>query len=85
VYGRDEAPGDFAYVEVADEGGGMASETEERAFEPYFSTRGKDRGTGLSAVLGIARAHGAPVTLLNERGRGCTVTLYFPLALGAER
>jgi signal transduction histidine kinase len=85
VYGRDEAPGDFAYVEIRDEGGGMTSETEERAFEPYFSTRGKDRGTGLSAVLGIARAHGAPVTLVNERGRGCTFTLYFPLAFGEER
>jgi signal transduction histidine kinase len=81
VSGREEPPGEFAYVEVRDEGGGMSTETEERAFEPYFSTRGKDRGTGLSAVLGIARAHGAPVALVNEPGRGCTFTLYFPLAL----
>jgi len=81
VSGREEPPGDFACVEIRDEGGGMSSETEERAFEPFFSTRGKDRGNGLSAVLGIARAHGAPVALVNEPGRGCTFTLYFPLAL----
>ena len=81
VSGREEPPGDFAWVEIRDEGGGMSSETEERAFEPFFSTRGKDRGNGLSAVLGIARAHGAPVALVNEPGRGCTFTLYFPLAL----
>ena len=81
VSGREEPPGDFAYVEIRDEGGGMNSETEERAFEPYFSTRAKDRGNGLSAVLGIARAHAAPVALVNEPGRGCTFTLYFPLAL----
>lgn len=81
VSGREEPPGDFAWVEIRDEGGGMSSETEERAFEPFFSTRGKDRGNGLSAVLGIARAHAAPVALVNEPGRGCTLTLYFPLAL----
>jgi signal transduction histidine kinase len=81
VSGREEPPGDFAWVEIRDEGGGMNSDTEERAFEPFFSTRGKDRGNGLSAVLGIARAHGAPVALVNEPGRGCTFTLYFPLAL----
>ena len=81
VSGREEPPGDFAYVEIRDEGGGMNSETEERAFEPFFSTRGKDRGNGLSAVVGIARAHAAPVALVNEPGRGCTFTLYFPLAL----
>ena len=80
VSGREEPPGDFAWVEIRDEGGGMTSETEERAFEPFFSTRGKDRGNGLSAVLGIARAHAAPVALVNEPGRGCTFTLYFPLA-----
>ena len=81
VTGREEPAGDFAWVEIRDEGGGMSSEIEERAFEPFFSTRGKDRGNGLSAVLGIARAHGAPVALVNEAGRGCTFTLYFPLAL----
>ncbi len=80
VSGREQPPGDFAYVEIRDEGGGMNSETEERAFEPFFSTRGKDRGNGLSTVLGIARAHAAPVALSNEPGRGCTFTLYFPLA-----
>ena len=81
VSGSDEPRGGFAYVEVRDEGGGMSSETEERAFEPFFSTRGKGRGNGLSAVLGIARAHAAPVALVNEPGRGCTFTLYFPLAV----
>jgi signal transduction histidine kinase len=81
VSGRDAPPGDFAYVEIRDDGGGMSSETEERAFEPFYSTRGKGRGNGLSAVLGIARAHAAPVSLVNEPGRGCTFTLYFPLAV----
>ncbi len=83
VWGRDEPPGDFAYVQVRDEGGGMDEETEERAFEPFFSTRHKDRGSGLSTVLGIARAHGALLGLRNDPGRGCTFALYFRLIPGA--
>jgi len=79
VWGDDQPAGEFALVQVRDEGGGMDPETEERAFEPFFSTRQKDRGAGLPTVLGIARAHGAPVALLSEYGRGCEVTLYFPL------
>lgn len=79
VWGVDQPPGDFTYVRIRDEGGGMDREIEERAFEPYFSTREKDRGVGLPTVLGIARAHGALVELENEPGAGCTFTLYFPL------
>jgi signal transduction histidine kinase len=79
VSGSDAPPGDFAYVRIADDGGGMEPEAEERAFEPFFSTRGKDRGNGLPTVLGIAKAHGAPVALANEPGRGCTFTVYFPI------
>lgn len=79
VWGADQPAGEFAFVRIRDEGGGMEREIEERAFEPYFSTREKDRGVGLSTVLGIARAHGALVELVNEPGTGCTFTLYFPL------
>jgi signal transduction histidine kinase len=79
VHGREEPTGDYAYVLVSDEAGGMDAETEERAFEPFFSSRHKDRGNGLSTVLGVARAHGALVALDNQPGRGCTFTLYFPL------
>lgn len=79
VCGADRPPGEFAFVSVRDSAGGMEAETVERAFEPWFSTRGKDRGHGLSTVLGIARAHEALIELENVEGRGCTLTLYFPL------
>jgi signal transduction histidine kinase len=83
VCGADQSAGEFAYVSIRDEGGGMEPVVEERAFEPFFSTRKKDRGSGLPTVLGIARAHGALVSLDNEYGRGCTFTLYFPLERNA--
>jgi len=79
VHGRDEPPGDFACIRIADQGGGMTADVEERAFEPYFSTRHKDRGNGLPTVLGIVRAHDALLELDNRPGHGCTLTLYLPL------
>ena len=79
VWGADQPAGEFGFVRVRDEGGGMDPDTEERAFEPFFSTQEKGGGVGLSTVLGIARAHDAPVALENERGRGCELTIYFPL------
>jgi two-component system cell cycle sensor histidine kinase/response regulator CckA len=85
VWGADQPIGDYAYVRIRDEGGGMSPETEERIFEPFFSTRHKDRGSGLPTVLGIARAHDAPIAFENEPGRGCEVTIYFPLDGEADR
>jgi signal transduction histidine kinase len=79
VWGREQPAAHYAYVEIRDEGGGMEPDVEERAFEPFFSTRHKDRGNGLSTVLGIARSHDALIALDNSPGWGCTVTLYFPL------
>jgi len=79
VWGNQQPVGDYAFVRIQDEGGGVSPEAEERIFEPFFSTRHKDRGAGLPTVLGIARAHGAPIAFENTYGRGCAVTLYFPL------
>jgi signal transduction histidine kinase len=79
VCGAEQPPGDYVYVEIRDEAGGMDLEIQERALEPLFSTKEKNRGSGLSTVLGIARSHGAALGLSNDPGWGCTFTLYFPL------
>ena len=84
VAGREQPAGEYAFVRVVDEAGGMEPEVEERAFEPFFSTRAKDRGSGLGSVIGIARAHGALVGLENDPGWGCTFSLYLPVARRPE-
>lgn len=80
VAGAEEPIGDFAYACISDEAGGMALEVEERAFEPFYGTRGKDRGNGLSTVLGIVRAHEGLLAVSNRVGQGCAITLYLPLS-----
>jgi signal transduction histidine kinase len=56
----------------------MDPELQERIFEPFFSTKGKQRGTGLATVIGVARAHEGLVQIHSVPGRGTAFTLYVP-------
>lgn len=78
-------PGLHAVIEIADTGAGMDEATRRRAFEPFFTTRGFGRGLGLSAVLGIVRAHRGAVRLDSAPGAGTTVRLAFPRATKTHR
>jgi signal transduction histidine kinase len=82
VLGSNRPAGRYGYLRVSDDGCGMDGETQERIFEPFFSTKGKQRGIGLSTVLGIARSHGALLELESCVGRGTTFCVYLPAAGG---
>ncbi|HEY5314991.1 MAG TPA: ATP-binding protein [Pirellulales bacterium] len=75
----DFPPGPGVYLQVADTGAGMDRATIGRALDPFFSTRGKGRGLGLAAVLGIARAHRATLCIESQPGQGTRVRVCFPL------
>lgn len=77
----DEA-GDFARISVRDTGTGMAPEVQARAFEPFYSTKGPGRGTGLglSQVHGFAEQSGGSVAIESRLGQGTVVTLLLPRA-----
>jgi PAS domain S-box-containing protein len=83
--------GDAAVLEVSDTGPGMSPDVRERAFEPFFSTKGRGRaGLGLAEVYGIAKRHNGRAEIDSAPGTGTTVRLVFPLAVrptgtGAER
>ena len=66
-------------TEAADSGCGMDGPTQERIFEPFFSTKGKHRGIALSTVFGIVRSHDALLELESSPGRGTVFSVYFPL------
>ncbi len=71
-------PGRYVYLEVADTGSGMAPETRERIFEPFFSTKFAGRGLGLAAVTGILRAAGGFVEVDTAPDQGTTFRVFFP-------
>ena len=75
-------PGVYARISVTDSGSGMSKEVLERALEPFFTTKPRNKGTGLglAMVYGFARQSGGTVRLYSEPGYGTTVSLFIPLA-----
>lgn len=69
-------------IAVSDEGAGMSEEVMSRAFEPFFSTKGRERGTGLglAQVYTFAKRCGGSASIQSEPGRGATVTITLPRA-----
>jgi CheY-like chemotaxis protein len=63
-----------------DNGVGMPPEVVERALEPFFTTKGPGRGTGLglSMVYGVAAAAGGNLVIDSQVGEGTTITLTLP-------
>lgn len=82
---RRLAAGDYAVVDVEDNGPGMSDEVRARAFELFFTTKSAGHGTGLglSMVRGFAEQLNGAVWLDSAPGRGTTVSLLLPLAAAA--
>jgi CheY-like chemotaxis protein len=79
-------PGHYVVMSVTDTGIGMAPDLQERVVEPFFTTKapGCGSGLGLSMVFGFAKQSGGDLVIESDPGRGTTVRLYLPQALGQE-
>src|SRR6202012_4644498 len=83
---RAEAPGlkagHYLCVSVTDTGTGMNEDTLQRAMEPFFTTKGVGKGTGLGLpmVHGMAEQSGGTLLLKSRPGHGASAELCLPVA-----
>lgn len=74
------APGDYVVLEVIDTGEGIDAETRHRLFEPFFTTRGwgRNSGLGLSVVFGAVEKAGGRVQVESTVGKGAIFRVFLP-------
>jgi len=73
-------------ISVADTGVGMAEETRQRIFEPFYTTKpaGQGTGLGLSVSYGIVQAHGGSITVESQPGLGSVFRTFLPAMSAAD-
>lgn len=78
--------GRYVCLSVEDTGEGMDSATLRRAMEPFFTTKGVGRGTGLglSMVHGMTEQSGGRFFLKSQKGEGTTAEIWLPAAKAAR-
>ena len=83
---RTQLPaGEYVLLAVSDPGQGMSEEVMARALDPFYTTKGvgKGSGMGLPQAYGFARQNGGTLLLESRPGKGTTVRMYLPHARGA--
>ena len=65
-------------ISVCDNGPGMNEAIQRRAFDPYFTTKGGDRGFGLANVMGFVHSHSGVLNLDSAADEGTTISIVLP-------
>jgi two-component system cell cycle sensor histidine kinase/response regulator CckA len=81
-----QSGGPYVCLRVTDTGCGMDSATLARIYEPFFTTKSKEKGSGLglSIVYGIVERHKGVIRVHSKVGAGTTFIVYFPAVFSME-
>lgn len=75
----DLGGGEYVMIEIQDDGPGVPEDVLERIFDPYFSTKGQNRGLGLTLAQSVIRRHGGVIIAESPPGRGASFITYLPV------
>lgn len=80
-YAPEQSPaeGGRIIVEVEDTGNGVPSTELETIFKPFYSTKKRGMGLGLSLCRGIIEKHGGKIRAMSREGQGCCVIVELPV------
>jgi CheY-like chemotaxis protein len=70
--------GNYVHIDIADTGMGISPEHLERIFEPYFTTKQRGSGLGLTTAYSIVRNHGGIILADSRQNKGSTFQIYLP-------
>jgi two-component system cell cycle sensor histidine kinase/response regulator CckA len=70
--------GDYAMIEISDNGSGMDEQTQAKVFDPFYTTKSEGTGLGLATVYGIVSQTGGYIALDSEPNIGTTFKVYLP-------
>ncbi len=72
------ANGKYVRIDIKDYGIGIPEKYINNIFDPYFTTKDKGSGLGLTICFSIIKKHGGHITVESEVGIGTTFTIYLP-------
>ena len=77
---EDVTIGDYVEIAVTDTGSGISAENIEKVFQPFFTTKGPEAGSGLglSMIYGFVKQSAGHIKIYSEVGHGTTVKIYLP-------
>ena len=76
---HSEVSGDNVCLTVTDNGTGMDTETLNRAFEAFYTTKSRGTGLGLSLCYSIMTGHGGTIDITSTPGKGTQVRISLPV------
>lgn len=84
---ESSAAGSNTYVKISitDKGSGIPSESMEKIFDPYFSTKSDSSGLGLTICYSIVHKHGGNISVKSKPDHGTTFEILLPAVKGWKR